>query len=121
VKIRALIAASGIVVGGLVLRAQNAASPEVPVMLGQSVVALNGPWKFHTGDDPRWADPAFDDFEWKRSILLQLRSSPSRLFPYPALSPDGRRAATRATPALLGIASGFGYRGAGQEPRSLRQ
>jgi hypothetical protein len=33
VKIRALIAASGIVVGGLVLRAQNAASPEVPVML----------------------------------------------------------------------------------------
>jgi Stage II sporulation protein E (SpoIIE) len=22
------------------------------------------PWRFHTGDDPRWADPAFDDSTW---------------------------------------------------------
>lgn len=37
----------------------------IPVVLGDSTVALNGPWKFHTGDDPRWADPAFDDSGWE--------------------------------------------------------
>ena len=25
---------------------------------------LSGLWKHHTGDDPRWADPAFDDSAW---------------------------------------------------------
>ncbi len=29
------------------------------------VIVLNGPWKFHTGDDPRWADSAFDDARWE--------------------------------------------------------
>jgi hypothetical protein len=26
---------------------------------------LNGLMRFHTGDDPRWADPKFDDSKWK--------------------------------------------------------
>jgi hypothetical protein len=26
---------------------------------------LEGRWKFHAGDDPRWADPNFDDSSWK--------------------------------------------------------
>ena len=34
-------------------------------VLGQAVVALYGPWKFHTGDDARWADPDFDDSSWE--------------------------------------------------------
>jgi len=25
---------------------------------------LAGPWRFHAGDDPAWADPAFDDSGW---------------------------------------------------------
>ncbi|HEX3674970.1 MAG TPA: hypothetical protein VHU87_11910 [Rhizomicrobium sp.] len=41
---------------------QNAAAT---ITLGQSVVSLGGPWKFHTGDDPRWADPNFDDSKWE--------------------------------------------------------
>lgn len=36
-----------------------------PVMLGQSFLRLEGPWKFHTGDDPRWAEPGFDDTAWE--------------------------------------------------------
>ncbi len=44
-------------------RAQSEAA--VHVTLGQSVVALNGPWKFHVGDDPRWADSNFDDSQWE--------------------------------------------------------
>jgi hypothetical protein len=43
-----------------------AATPNpVRVTLGQAVVALNGPWKFHTGDNPLWAEPNFDDSAWE--------------------------------------------------------
>jgi hypothetical protein len=35
------------------------------IKLGQSMVALYGPWKFHTGDDPAWAAPDFDDSAWE--------------------------------------------------------
>ncbi len=43
-----------------------AASPGAPtsVKMGESSVELYGPWKFHTGDNPAWADPAFDDSRW---------------------------------------------------------
>jgi hypothetical protein len=44
--------------------------PAVPVTLGQPVVALTGPWKFHIGDDPRWADPGFDDSGWQPYVLM---------------------------------------------------
>ena len=30
----------------------------------QPIVMLNGPWRFHPGDDPHWADTAFDDAQW---------------------------------------------------------
>jgi serine phosphatase RsbU (regulator of sigma subunit) len=40
-------------------------SPEAKVTVGQSVIALTGPWKFHIGDDPQWADPKFDDSGWE--------------------------------------------------------
>ncbi len=36
----------------------------VHVKLGESTVELTGPWKFHTGDDPTWARPDFDDSSW---------------------------------------------------------
>ena len=29
-----------------------------------SVLDLDGPWRFHTGDDPHFADPALDDSSW---------------------------------------------------------
>lgn len=28
-------------------------------------LALGGPWRFHPGDRPEWADPSFDDRTWK--------------------------------------------------------
>ncbi len=34
------------------------------VTLGDSAAELFGPWKFHTGDDLRWAQPTFDDSSW---------------------------------------------------------
>ena len=34
-------------------------------------IKLNGFWQFHTGDDPRWASPSFDDSAGNRSIVQQ--------------------------------------------------
>ena len=54
--------------GSIVLPAEST-SPAIiaaaQIALGQSIVALNGPWKFHLGDNPRWADPNFDDSGWE--------------------------------------------------------
>ena len=42
------------------------------IRIGSSMTPLNGPWKFHTGDDPRWADPAFADTGWETVDLTPL-------------------------------------------------
>jgi hypothetical protein len=47
----------------------SASAPTVSIVLDRSIVALNGPWKFHTGDDPRWAAPRFDDLAWENVDL----------------------------------------------------
>jgi len=33
---------------------------------------LGGAWRFHSGDDPRWADPRVDDRGWDRFDLVSL-------------------------------------------------
>ncbi len=42
----------------------SSAAPVAHITLGQATFALNGPWKFHIGDNPRWAAPDFDDSAW---------------------------------------------------------
>jgi hypothetical protein len=34
--------------------------------LGRAVAPLDGPWRFHLGDDPTWASPSFDDSHWEQ-------------------------------------------------------
>jgi hypothetical protein len=54
-------------------QAQSNASPQpLHITLGQSVVPLNGPWKFTVGDSPLdssgaplWAQSDFDDSKWE--------------------------------------------------------
>lgn len=49
------------------------AAPVTQIHLGDSVVALNGPWRFHVGDSPTdpatgkllWSEPGFDDSSWE--------------------------------------------------------
>src|SRR5262245_14749123 len=36
-----------------------------PPTLRAAATLLDGPWRFHTGDDPRWADPSLDDTGWE--------------------------------------------------------
>jgi hypothetical protein len=43
---------------------QPAAALPVTVKLGDSSAKLNGPWKFHAGDDMAWAQADFDDSAW---------------------------------------------------------
>ena len=38
-------------------------------------IALDGTWRFHPGDDPKWADPQTDDRKWDRLVLKSLPSS----------------------------------------------
>jgi signal transduction histidine kinase len=48
-----------------------------PIVIGQTVVPLLGPWSFHIGDSPTdplsraplWAEPDFDDSGWERLSL----------------------------------------------------
>lgn len=35
------------------------------ISLGRSAIDLNGPWKFHIGDNPVWSDSQFDDSSWE--------------------------------------------------------
>lgn len=34
--------------------------------LGKGTVSLDGPWRFHPGDDPAWSSPQFDDSAWEQ-------------------------------------------------------
>jgi hypothetical protein len=51
-------------VAGLQFTAPTAYAAD-SIDLGEAVVALDGPWRFHTGDDPRWAAHDFDDSKWE--------------------------------------------------------
>lgn len=61
------------------------------VHLGESVTPLVGPWKFHTGDDPGWAQPGFDDSSWGTLDLTAETdpSDPSQMVPLPGWTARG--------------------------------
>ncbi len=70
--------------------AQDVPTPAAPVRsitFGQSVVALNGPWKFHVGDNPQWADPTFDDSHWETVDLTPRAGSFDPVFGYSGYVP----------------------------------
>jgi len=37
----------------------------------RAIAFLDGQWRFHTGDDPLWSDPSFDDSSWPVVSLSQ--------------------------------------------------
>jgi len=53
-----------------------------PVVITQGnldrILALERAWNYHPGDDPAWADPAFDDSSWAlvRPDLVRVEGAP---------------------------------------------
>lgn len=45
---------------------EGAGSVTIDASRLNTVIALDAPWRFHPGDDPRFADAAFDDSLWPR-------------------------------------------------------
>jgi hypothetical protein len=43
----------------------------IQIRLGESTTELAGPWKFHIGDNPDWAQPGFDDSGWEEVDLTR--------------------------------------------------
>jgi hypothetical protein len=58
----ALLLHGGLQVGAQAPATQPAAQAPAPRIHG--AMPLNGPWRFHLGDDPNWADPTLDDSAW---------------------------------------------------------
>jgi len=46
-----------------------------PVELRAAATLLDGAWRFHTGDDPRWANADMDDAGWQRIDMTPLPGS----------------------------------------------
>src|SRR5580658_2998638 len=49
------------------------------IEIGNATTELTGPWKFHTGDNPAWAQPDFDDSGWS---TMDLTPPPGSYDPY---------------------------------------
>jgi len=52
-----------------VLLAQAASAVAQPVTPVAGRMLLDGPWRFHLGDDPAWMNPDFDDAAWDKVTL----------------------------------------------------
>jgi hypothetical protein len=46
-----------------------------PPTLRAAATLLDGPWRFHIGDDPRWADANTDDTDWEKIDMTALPGS----------------------------------------------
>jgi Stage II sporulation protein E (SpoIIE) len=57
------------------------------VALGNSALALMGPWKFRLGNNMAWAHPSFDDSGWEDYTLKSQGLAQSIMDPYKGLEP----------------------------------
>jgi hypothetical protein len=46
--------------------AYAAGAPAQQLHFDGGAATLSGPWQFHLGDDPQWADPGYDDSGWEK-------------------------------------------------------
>ena len=71
------------------------------VVLGSSTVELNGPWKFHKGDNLAWAQPEFNDAGWS---AMDLTPPPGSYDPFLGTTDSCRAGRCWATAGYSGYA-----------------
>ncbi len=59
------IAVASLLTFGLVVADLARGGRPDPPELRAAATLLDGPWRFHTGDEPRWADAGADDSSWE--------------------------------------------------------
>jgi hypothetical protein len=64
---------------------------------GKGVAPVDGPWQFHLGDNPAFADPTFDDHSWEQITADSLGAC--KVTPITPGTP-GIAAASRSHPRL---------------------
>jgi hypothetical protein len=69
-----IVIASLIAIGGVTAVLAVGGRPD-PSSLRAAAPLLDGPWRFHVGDDPRWADAKLDDRDWETVDLSAPASS----------------------------------------------
>ncbi|WP_245612603.1 alpha/beta hydrolase-fold protein, partial [Actinotalea ferrariae] len=74
----ATIGALAVALAGAVLPAQAAAPSAVAAAPDETSVSLDlsGTWRFQLGDDPAFADPAFDDSTWTELQVPEVQGAP---------------------------------------------
>lgn len=59
-----IVIATSIAVGGVIALLAGGGRPDPPALRAAATL-LDGTWRFHTGDDPRWAEAGTDDSGWE--------------------------------------------------------
>ncbi|HET9863889.1 MAG TPA: hypothetical protein VFP37_10635 [Steroidobacteraceae bacterium] len=70
--IAGVLIASLLLFGLVVADLARGGRPDPPALRAAAEL-LDGAWRFHTGDDPQWANPLADDFDWE---TLDLTAAP---------------------------------------------
>ena len=63
-----------IVLGGVIADLASGGRPDPPTLRAAATL-LDGSWRFHTADDPRWADANTDDSGWETVDMTALPGS----------------------------------------------
>ncbi|MGH9441374.1 MAG: glycoside hydrolase family 2 [Thermoanaerobaculia bacterium] len=66
--IAAIVAATLVTLAFVIADLATGGRPDPPELRAQATL-LNGSWRFHTGDNPHWADANTDDHDWETISL----------------------------------------------------
>jgi hypothetical protein len=69
-----IVAVTVIVLGAVIVDLAIGGRPDPPTLRAAATL-LDGPWRFHTGDDPHWADANADDSGWETIDMTAVSGS----------------------------------------------
>src|SRR3954470_15624235 len=69
-----IVAVTVVVLGAVIIDLAIGGRPD-PLTLRAAATLLDGPWQFHTGDDPQWAGATTDDSGWETIDLSAVPGS----------------------------------------------